>query len=336
MGVGVPLLLVVGGLLSVQAAANVQLGRAVRSPVGAAAVQLAVASLLLLLATVAVGATSAFGLLPDVPVWHLLGGIGSAVYITAGILLFPRLGAVVAVGLFIAGQTLTSLLLDWFGLLGVPAVTPGGVDLLGVLAVLAGAALIVRSHGAVPVVVAAGSRGTGGRRPSDGPGAAPPDGAGSDGTGGATARLGWWAVGIVAGAVLPVQGAINAQLRADLDAPLPVAAVSFVLATTVLAVPLGVAVRTGRVERPRWSGLRDVPWWGWLGGAVGAGYVTAVFLLIPEIGAAPTIALTVAGQQLAGAAVDHFGLLALPRRPVRRARLLGMAVLLAGVGLLQL
>jgi transporter family-2 protein len=81
---------------------------------------------------------------------------------------------------------------------------------------------------------------------------------------------------------------------------------------------------------------RDVPWWGWLGGAVGAGYVTAVFLLIPEIGAAPTIALTVAGQQLAGAAVDHFGLLRLPRRPVRRARLLGVAVLLAGVGLLQL
>jgi bacterial/archaeal transporter family-2 protein len=330
MGVGVPLLLVVGGLLSVQAAANVQLGRAVRSPVGAAAVQLAVASLLLLVATVGVGATGAFGLLPDVPVWHLLGGVGSAVYITAGILLFPRLGAVVTVGLFIAGQTLTSLLLDWFGLLGVPTVAPGGFDLLGVLAVLAGAALIVRSHGAVPVVVGAGSRETGARRRAGGQGAPP------DGTGGATARLGWWAVAIIAGAVLPVQGSINAQLRTDLDTPLPVAAVSFVLATAVLAVPLAAAVRTGRVERPRWSGLRDVPWWGWLGGAVGAGYVTAVFLLIPEIGAAPTIALTVAGQQLAGAAVDHFGLLRLPRRPVRRTRLLGVAVLLAGVGLLQL
>jgi transporter family-2 protein len=169
------------------------------------------------------------------------------------------------------------------------------------------------------------------RRRPGGPGAAAPNG-----TGGATTRLGWWAVAIVAGAVLPVQGAINAQLRADLDAPLPVAAVSFVLATAVLAVPLAVAVRTGRVQRPRWSGLRDVPWWGWLGGGVGAGYVTAVFLLIPEIGAAPTIALTVAGQQLAGAAVDHFGLLRLPRRPVRRTRLLGVAVLLAGVGLLQL
>jgi transporter family-2 protein len=79
-----------------------------------------------------------------------------------------------------------------------------------------------------------------------------------------------------------------------------------------------------------------MPWWGWLGALVGAGYVTAVFLMLPQIGAAATIALTVAGQQLAGLAVDQYGLLRLPRRPVSAPRLLGIAVLLAGVGLLQL
>ena len=61
-----------------------------------------------------------------------------------------------------------------------------------------------------------------------------------------------------------------------------------------------------------------------------------MFLLIPEIGAAPTIALTVAGQQVASVFVDRFGLLALPRRPISRARLAGVALLLAGVGLVQL
>ena len=30
----------------------------------------------------------------------------------------------------------------------------------------------------------------------------------------------WGAFALIAGAVLPVQGAINAQLRADLDAPI--------------------------------------------------------------------------------------------------------------------
>jgi transporter family-2 protein len=79
-----------------------------------------------------------------------------------------------------------------------------------------------------------------------------------------------------------------------------------------------------------------VPWWGWLGGLIGAVYVTAVFLLIPLIGAAPTVALTVAGQQLASVAVDQYGLLRLPRRPITARRLLGVGVLLAGVALLQL
>jgi uncharacterized membrane protein YdcZ (DUF606 family) len=36
---------------------------------------------------------------PDYPLGEVVGGLGSAMYITAGILLFPRLGAIVAVAL---------------------------------------------------------------------------------------------------------------------------------------------------------------------------------------------------------------------------------------------
>jgi bacterial/archaeal transporter family-2 protein len=64
--------------------------------------------------------------------------------------------------------------------------------------------------------------------------------------------------------------------------------------------------------------------------------VTAVFSLIPEIGAAPVIMLTVAGQQLASVAVDRYGLLRLPRRIVSGRRLVGVAVLLAGVASITL
>jgi transporter family-2 protein len=63
--------------------------------------------------------------------------------------------------------------------------------------------------------------------------------------------------------------------------------------------------------------------------------VTSVFTFIPEIGVAPTIALTVAGQQIASVFVDRYGLLRLPRRPVVASRLAGVAVLLAGVALIQ-
>jgi uncharacterized membrane protein YdcZ (DUF606 family) len=68
---------------------------------------------------------------------------------------------------------------------------------------------------------------------------------------------------------------------------------------------------------------------------VDAVYLTSVFLLIPEIGAPPTVPLTVAAQRHASLAVDRYGLLRLPRRALPRARLAGVATLLGGVVLIQ-
>jgi len=84
------------------------------------------------------------------------------------------------------------------------------------------------------------------------------------------------------------------------------------------------------------SGVTTMPWWGWLGGACAAVYVTGTFLLIPAIGAAVTIALTVTGQQLAAAAVDATGSFRLPKRPITAVRGGGLALLVVGSGLVQL
>jgi len=294
----VPFLLLVGAMLALPAGANVQLSAAMGSPIGASALQLGIgAGLLLALAAVA-GGIGALALLDDVEAWHLAGGLGSALYITAGIVLFPRIGAVVTVGLFIAGQMLASLALDgtgWLGIARQPLDLAAGAGTAGVLA---GAALVVRAQG--------------GARP-----VAPR----------------WIALALLGGAVLPVQGAINARLRADLDAPIATGAWSFVVAAATMLAVLAIARRTAT---PRIDRLDRVPWWGWLGGLCGATYVTSVFLLIPEIGVAPTIALTVAGQQTASVLVDRHGLLRLPPRPISCARAVGVAALLAGVALIQL
>jgi transporter family-2 protein len=298
-----PVLLAVGGLLALQAGANVRLSTAMRSPFGAATLQLGLAAGLLLALALAVGTLTALATVPDVEPWHLVGGPASAVYITAGILLFPRLGAVATVGLFIAGQMIASLALDGAGLLGVAQDRPGSTDVVGLAALAAGTVLIVRAQ-----------------------------------AGGQVRRGGsaWMVLGLVGGAVLPVQGAINAQLRQDLDAPVTVGALSFVVATAAMAAALLAALAFEGAPRPRVAPLRDVPWWGWLGGLCGAIYVVSVFLLIPEIGAASVVALTVGGQQLASLFVDRYGLMLLPRRPVTRQRVAGVAALMVGVGLLQL
>jgi bacterial/archaeal transporter family-2 protein len=297
----------VGALLAVQAAANVQLAGAVGSPFGGSTLQLGIGAALLLSAAVVAGSIGAFDLIPDAEPWHLIGGAGIAVYITAGILLFPRLGAMVAVGLFIAGQTGASLLLDGTGWLGVDRESLGLAGWTGAVAVVAGAVLIVRAQaGEGALAEAFRSRG------------------------------GWVLLGLAAGAVLPIQGAINAQLRADLDAPMAVGAFSFLVATATMALLLAVLLAWTDAPRPRLGGLLRLPWWGWLGGLCGATYVVSVFAFIPEIGVAPTVALTVAGQQTASIFVDRHGLLQLPRREISARRLLGAGLLLAGVALIQL
>src|SRR6266496_4803769 len=134
----VPLSLTAGALLAVQVGANGQLAKATGSPIAATTLQLAIAALLLLAITLFVGGISSLSLLPAAPWWHAVGGTASAFYVVSGILLFPRIGAVVAVGLFIAGQILASTVLDTFGLLGVPPTGFGLGIAFGAAIVMAG------------------------------------------------------------------------------------------------------------------------------------------------------------------------------------------------------
>ncbi len=112
--------LLIGCLLAIQASANMQLNKAVGTPYGASTLQLWFAAALLAVLAVAVGAVGALGGVVDVPFWYLLGGLASPLYITSGILLFPRMGALAAGGLFVTGQMAASVALDLLGLFGLP------------------------------------------------------------------------------------------------------------------------------------------------------------------------------------------------------------------------
>lgn len=294
-----PLALTAGASLALQAGANAQLAKAVGSPVLATAIQLSVGAIILIAATFATGTAGAVARVGQAEWWHAVGGVASAFYVMSTILLFPRLGAVVTIGLSIAGQMLASFCLDGFGLLGLPV---EGIRLgaaMGTLVVVAGTGLVVAGQ-------------SGGDRRS-------------------SAQLGWIVLALAAGAVLPVQGAVNALLRHDLGgAPFAVGAISFVVATSTMLAVFAALSQTSRAPKTSISGVKIMPWWGWLGGITGAFYVTTVFSAIPAIGAGTTIGLTVAGQQLASMLVDQNGWLRLPRRPVSATRLAGIALLFIG------
>lgn len=140
-------------------------------------------------------------------------------------------------------------------------------------------------------------------------------------------RCGW---------VLPIQGAINTQVRRTVDASAPVGMISFIVATASITLLLATLVALRRTPAPQVRPLRRMPWWGWLGGLAAATYVVVTFSLIPIIGTAPTVALTVTGQQVAAAIFDSHGLFGLPTRRLTHARATGLILLVAGSALVQL
>lgn len=113
------LALVVGAVLPLQAGINAQLRTGVGHPVTAALVSFLVGTAALALYLVVLRpALPAFPALARVPWWHWTGGLLGALYVVTAVIVAPRLGATALIALVVAGQLLTSLALDHFGLVG--------------------------------------------------------------------------------------------------------------------------------------------------------------------------------------------------------------------------
>ena len=136
---------------------------------------------------------------------------------------------------------------------------------------------------------------------------------------------------LVAGAGLPLQAGFNAALAREAGRAEWAALVNFAVGTVALAAWLAAS----RAAMPSLAALGRAPWWGWAGGLLGAFYVSAVTFSAPRLGVAVTLGLTVAGMMGASIALDAVGGLGLAVRPITGARVLGAALLVAGVYLVR-
>ena len=139
------------------------------------------------------------------------------------------------------------------------------------------------------------------------------------------------AFGFVAGAMLPFQFGINAQLASWIDSPLRATLVSFAVGTLALLLVTLLFVR----GLPSASRVADAPWWVWVGGFLGAFYVLGSVVAAPRLGAATLVAVILAGQAVASLLVDHFGWVGFEENPLTPGRLVGMALVAAGVALVR-
>lgn len=138
---------------------------------------------------------------------------------------------------------------------------------------------------------------------------------------------------VVAGGVsVALQQAFNANLRTELGSPWWAGFASYLVG---MGVTLLVALLA---PGPRLSvaALGNTSWSSWIGGLLGAIFISICILMIPRLGAATVLALIVVGQMICALVVDHFGLLGVPQQVMSPIRLAGAALLVLSVILIRI
>ena len=137
----------------------------------------------------------------------------------------------------------------------------------------------------------------------------------------------WVLPAILAGVCVAIQTGINSQLRLELQSPLQAALVSFLVGTIVLILLL--------IFRNEWridlSIVHQAPWWIWMGGVLGAFYVSSIVFVAPKIGAVAVSIYIIFGQLIMSVILDHYGWLGFPKISISIERIIGLIFVFIGV-----
>ena len=243
--------------------------------------------------------------LAKMPWFAPLGGIAGAVAVFGGLAFVDKVGAGPFNGLTITANILTSLALDSLGLFGLKAGGFKAMPWLGGLLMVVGIVFIARASGGEPTDA-------------------------EDGEKGWMARLLYPFI-LAAGALQALGVVMNAQLRGALVNPWLAATVSFI--PVVLVFLLIFLVRP--MPLPTREDVARVPWWGALGGIAGAVAVFGGLLFVDTVGAGAFNGLLITANLFTSIAIDHFGWLGMAKCRAGIGRMIGAALMGAGIVLIS-
>lgn len=146
-------------------------------------------------------------------------------------------------------------------------------------------------------------------------------------------QLAWllFALVMLAGAAVAAQAGVNATLARGVGGPVHAALVSFAVGTLALAF---VAIAR-HDPLPTAGALAELPLWAWIGGLLGAFFVTVAIVAAPRLGAAALVAAVIAGQLGAALVIDHFGWAGFEPRAATLQRVAGVGLLALGALLVR-
>lgn len=131
-----------------------------------------------------------------------------------------------------------------------------------------------------------------------------------------------------------IQSGANTQLSAMLGNPFLAAFISFLTGLLcLLLLNIGMGTDPGLLSPEH---LQRTRWWMWLGGVMGAFFITSVIFIAPIIGPTKLFGVIIASQLIFSVIVDHYGWLGFTAQPINLKKTIGVLLLIAGALLIQL
>lgn len=138
---------------------------------------------------------------------------------------------------------------------------------------------------------------------------------------------------LLVGMGVVLQSGANTQLSAMLGNPFLAALISFFTGVVCLLLVNIVMGTDPSLLNP--DHLARTQWWMWLGGVLGAFFITSVIFIAPIIGPARLFGVIIASQLIFSVVVDHYGWLGFNPQPINLKKIIGVLLLIAGAFLIQ-
>lgn len=295
-----------GFAVPIQTAINSKLSLYTRSPFYAATISFGTGTIGLLLINIVFN-PQLFNVIFSSQIQYtwFLGGMMGVIFLSGNLLLLPRIGASLTVVTTVSGQIAMSVVIDTLGLFNVSYQPFSTLKGIGLLLLLLGVVLMNLNRQSL-LDKQRSSRTTF-----------------------------WLCIGVILGCAPPIQTAINTQLSQNIHSPLFASFISFLVGTLVLIIITSIIHRKFRIYV--YHDIHGpIRWWHFIGGMLGVIFVTANIILTPHLGVAYTIIIVMIGQIIMGLIIDHFGLLGLPSIKISHQRLLGFALIIVAIIMIQL
>ncbi|AFZ58783.1 DMT family transporter [Anabaena cylindrica FACHB-243] len=135
-----------------------------------------------------------------------------------------------------------------------------------------------------------------------------------------------------AGGFSTIGTAVNARLKTILHSPIAAATINFVVGFSILTLLLGLGIfKPYKLEL-----IYITPWWAFLGGLLGAIFVTLSTLIVPKLGLTTTTLVVVFSQMLMSIVIDQLGWFGAMKYPITTPKIFGITTLIVAIVINQL